>query len=520
MRLPLSLERPRAAAAQQYAQSVDAARSTRCSPSPTSTRSTSSSTCTQQDAYSKEIGEDGEPLWAIVPPPTMLLSGPSDDSRRLTPQVLNAGYSFFDDATATDGRDLQGAYVTAVQQIVQHVVGDPAVLPGTRRSTEPVVLELPAPRRLPPDLRRRRPRDRRRRARALRAREHAQRDRRRGRPRRAVEQRPRGVRGPHLHGDLLHPDPAVVGHERERVGSARTGSMAQPRADLEAGRLPGTPMFVTEFGCDQTQTRRARRLDERGELDLQDQYMVSSTAWEFSQASGRGASATRTATSTRRRRTPCRGCSRERWRATSLQIERPSSAGDMIVSTTAPRPPPPGCRTRSRSRRRSSPARSSPADVASRRTVTPLTGRATFVCPVPRTRTSTSSRSPGTPAPVSHVPTPMEPSFVELAPAGALLHRSGATIGLRPSSSTRRRSSTLRRDPRAHGARGGPRRREGRPRRDVRDRRGDGVAASSVHRARRGDRLQRRHARGGARPRGGGRRERRGGARPAGTCSP
>ena len=37
-----------------------------------------------QDAYSKEIGEDGAPLWAIVPPPPALLSGPSDDSRRLT----------------------------------------------------------------------------------------------------------------------------------------------------------------------------------------------------------------------------------------------------------------------------------------------------------------------------------------------------------------------------------------------------------------------------------------------------
>ena len=26
-----------------------------------------------QDAYSKEIGEDGAPLWAIEPPPAMLL---------------------------------------------------------------------------------------------------------------------------------------------------------------------------------------------------------------------------------------------------------------------------------------------------------------------------------------------------------------------------------------------------------------------------------------------------------------
>ena len=32
-----------------------------------------------QDAYSKEIGEDGAPLWAIVPPPTELLEGPMHD---------------------------------------------------------------------------------------------------------------------------------------------------------------------------------------------------------------------------------------------------------------------------------------------------------------------------------------------------------------------------------------------------------------------------------------------------------
>lgn len=32
-----------------------------------------------EDAYSKEIGEDGAPLWAIQPPPAMLLQGPLTD---------------------------------------------------------------------------------------------------------------------------------------------------------------------------------------------------------------------------------------------------------------------------------------------------------------------------------------------------------------------------------------------------------------------------------------------------------
>ncbi|MGB5813439.1 MAG: cellulase family glycosylhydrolase [Polyangiales bacterium] len=51
-----------------------------------------------QDAYSKEIGEDGAPLWAIQPPPPTLLEGPLDDlaSRRTSPAVLAAWTTFFD----------------------------------------------------------------------------------------------------------------------------------------------------------------------------------------------------------------------------------------------------------------------------------------------------------------------------------------------------------------------------------------------------------------------------------------
>jgi hypothetical protein len=42
----------------------------------------------------------------------------------------------------------------------------------------------------------------------------------------------------------------------------------------------GTPIFVTEFGCDQTLARGPLWLS--AELDLQDRFVVSSTAWEFS----------------------------------------------------------------------------------------------------------------------------------------------------------------------------------------------------------------------------------------------
>ena len=66
-----------------------------------------------QDAYSKEIGEDGAPLWAIAPPPAQLLSGPSNDSRRTSAEVLAAGFNFFANALATDGRPLP-TFIAAV----------------------------------------------------------------------------------------------------------------------------------------------------------------------------------------------------------------------------------------------------------------------------------------------------------------------------------------------------------------------------------------------------------------------
>jgi len=61
-----------------------------------------------QDAYSKEIGQDGAPLWAIVPPPQMLLQGPLTDldARTASPQVLAATASFIANRPATDGRPL------------------------------------------------------------------------------------------------------------------------------------------------------------------------------------------------------------------------------------------------------------------------------------------------------------------------------------------------------------------------------------------------------------------------------
>jgi len=92
-----------------------------------------------QDAWSKEIGEDGAPLWAIVPAPTELLEGPLTAEglaeRRTSPAVLAAFYSFFDNA-----EDLQGAYADMAAVVAAHIAPHPGVA-GLELMNEPLALE-------------------------------------------------------------------------------------------------------------------------------------------------------------------------------------------------------------------------------------------------------------------------------------------------------------------------------------------------------------------------------------------
>jgi endoglycosylceramidase len=89
-----------------------------------------------QDAYSKEIGEDGAPLWAIEPPPEMLLEGPLDDldARRQSRQVLDAFDSFF---AVGDPHGLQAEFIAMAEQVAARFGGDPAVI-GFEIFNEPV----------------------------------------------------------------------------------------------------------------------------------------------------------------------------------------------------------------------------------------------------------------------------------------------------------------------------------------------------------------------------------------------
>jgi hypothetical protein len=92
-----------------------------------------------QDAYSKEIGEDGAPLWAIQPPPAMLLQGPLTDldQRRTSPQVTAAFATFFD---PSDPAGLQADFMTMLDHVATRWAIDPAVL-GFELYNEPPVGE-------------------------------------------------------------------------------------------------------------------------------------------------------------------------------------------------------------------------------------------------------------------------------------------------------------------------------------------------------------------------------------------
>ena len=90
-----------------------------------------------EDAYSKEIGEDGAPLWAIQPAPTMLLQGPLTDltARRTSQQVNDAFDTFF--ATG-DPSGLQADFFDALDHVATRFADTDAVI-GFELYNEPPV---------------------------------------------------------------------------------------------------------------------------------------------------------------------------------------------------------------------------------------------------------------------------------------------------------------------------------------------------------------------------------------------
>ncbi len=90
-----------------------------------------------QDAYSKEIGEDGAPRWAIEPPPPAVLGGPLTDldARRQSKPVLDAFATFFGASPA--GERLRGRFVAMARMVAARYASSSSVL-GLEIFNEPV----------------------------------------------------------------------------------------------------------------------------------------------------------------------------------------------------------------------------------------------------------------------------------------------------------------------------------------------------------------------------------------------
>lgn len=90
-----------------------------------------------QDAYSKELGEDGAPYWAIVPPPPAKLGGPllDLDKRRLSKPVLDAFETFF--GSSPDGARLRTRFASMAAHVASRLARHPGVM-GFELFNEPI----------------------------------------------------------------------------------------------------------------------------------------------------------------------------------------------------------------------------------------------------------------------------------------------------------------------------------------------------------------------------------------------
>ena len=84
-----------------------------------------------QDAYSKEIGEDGAPLWAIVPAPEKRNPGGKFMDElifmRLSAQTQKAFGSFWKN-TPVNGKGLQDSFLDSMMQVVERYKDHPALV--------------------------------------------------------------------------------------------------------------------------------------------------------------------------------------------------------------------------------------------------------------------------------------------------------------------------------------------------------------------------------------------------------
>ena len=224
-----------------------------------------------QDAWSKHIGEDGAPLWAILPAPGQLLEGPLDDlaSRRVSPIVLAAFESFWRDV---DG--IQGAFIDMAAHVARRIDGQPGVI-GLELFNEPGVWDVA-------DL----DRFHRRAAERLEAET----------PDLTLFFEPNAARNfldwidtgePFPHADAVYA-PHVYTHV---FSGPQDGWLGEDPAPLAASMAAasdeadhhGTPLFVGEYGNDPATPWGLRWIGEQ--LALQDRHLASSALWLYEEHS-------------------------------------------------------------------------------------------------------------------------------------------------------------------------------------------------------------------------------------------
>ena len=88
-----------------------------------------------QDGFSKETGEDGAPLWAIVPAPTQTHDGPTADADVLSKEAAAAFETFF--GGTADGARLRDRYAKMLAHVATRFASDDAVV-GLEIINEPL----------------------------------------------------------------------------------------------------------------------------------------------------------------------------------------------------------------------------------------------------------------------------------------------------------------------------------------------------------------------------------------------
>ena len=227
-----------------------------------------------QDAYSKEIGEDGAPLWAIKPAPTKLLEGPLTDleKRRTSGQVLQAFSTFFGDSS--DGAALRTRFAAAVGHVTARFKGDDTVI-GIEIMNEPLADETAQLDRLHDEV-----------ITAIRAAD----------PGRLAFFEPDALRNFFDHAPLAQRDPwpgtvyaphvytlAFTGTAEQRQKMTRATLEPSNKAARAEAKSWNAPLAITEFGYDPVGIQANEYLD--WQLDLQDQYQASGFYWLWKESS-------------------------------------------------------------------------------------------------------------------------------------------------------------------------------------------------------------------------------------------